>query len=108
MKKSIKNFNEFGRINESTIDSKTTLTKEEILSTGDWLEADYVNNMEGYYWKHRSIKEDDYSFYMRRYKGDGFTTINEEGKSPNKLFEGYIKNSEELKQIVNLCRLREI
>ena len=45
---------------------------------------------------------------MRRYKNDGFTTIIEQGKDDNKLFEGYIKNIEELKQIVHLCRLHEI
>ena len=90
------------------ISSKNHLTKDEIISTGDWYEADYINLMEGYFWKHKNIEEDGYVFYMRRYKNDGFTTIVEEGKDDNKLFEGYIKNIEELKQIVHLCRLHEI
>ena len=91
-----------------TISSKTHLTKEEILSTGDWYEADYINLMEGYFWNHTSIEECGYVFYMRRYKNDGFTTIIEEGKRDNKLFEGYIKNIDELRQVVHLCRLCEI
>ena len=90
------------------ISSKNHLTKDEIISTGDWYEADYINLMEGYFWKHKNIEEDVYVFYMRRYKNDGFTTIIEQGKDDNKLFEGYIKNIEELKQIVHLCRLHEI
>lgn len=88
--------------------SKNHLTKDEIISTGDWYEADYINLMEGYFWKHKNIEEDGYVFYMKRYKNDGFTTIIEQGKDDNKLFEGYIKNIEELKQIVHLCRLHEI
>ena len=88
--------------------SKNHLTKDEILSTGDWYEADYINKMEGYFWKHKSIEEDGYTFYMRRYIDEGFTTIVEQGRDENKLFEGYIKNIEELKQLVNLCRLHEI
>ena len=88
--------------------SKNHLSKDEILSTGDWHEADYINLMEGYFWKPKNIEEDGYVFYMRRYKNDGFTTIEEHGKKRNKLFEGYIKNIEELKQVVHLCRLHEI
>lgn len=95
-------------MNQSKIDDKCLLSKEEILSTGDWLEADYIGGMEGYFWKHKSIQYDDYTFYMRRYKNDGFTTIKEEGKHDNKLFEGYIKTLDDLASIMNLCRLNEI
>lgn len=90
------------------ISSKNHLSKDEILSTGDWYEADHINLMEGYLWKHKSIEEDGYVFYMRRNKNDGLTTIAEEGKEYNILFEGYIKNIDELNQIVHLCRLHEI
>lgn len=45
---------------------------------------------------------------MRRYKNDGFAIITEQGRDDNKLFEGYIKNTEELRQIVHLCRLHVI
>ena len=65
------------------ISSKNHLTKDEIISTGDWYEADYINLMEGYFWKHKNIEEDGYVFYMRRYKNDGFTTIIEQGKDDN-------------------------
>ena len=92
----------------SNIDNKPNLTKNEILSTGDWLEADYIGGMEGYFWKHKTILNDDYTFYMRRYKNDGFTTIKEEGKHDNKLFEGYIKTLDDLTSIINLCKLKEI
>jgi len=34
------------------ISNKNHLTKDEILSTGDWYEADYIKLMEGYFWKH--------------------------------------------------------
>lgn len=84
------------------------LTKYQILSTNDWLEADYINSMEGYFWKHKNILNDNYTFYMRRYVDSGFTSIIEEGKDENKLFEGYITNILELEQIIQLCRLREI
>ena len=87
------------------ISSKNHLLKDEILSTGDWDEGDYANMMEGYLWKHKSIQKDGYVVYMRRYKNDGYTTIEEQGKEENKLFEGYISNIEELNQIVHLCRL---
>ena len=33
------------------ISSKNHLTKDEVISTGDWYEADYINLMEGYFWK---------------------------------------------------------
>jgi hypothetical protein len=94
--------------NSNNISSKNILTKDEILSTGDWYESDYMNYIEGYFWKHKSIAVDGYVFYMKRYNDDGFTTIIEDGRKENKLFEGYIKNIEELKQIVHLCRLHEI
>ena len=100
--------NEYKKLFSDTIDSKNNLTKDEILITNDWLEADYINAMEGYFWKHKNIKEDGYTFYMRRYKNDGLTTVIEEGRDENKLFEGYIKNISELKQMVHLCRLKEI
>ena len=85
------------------------INKNTILSTGDWIEADYINLMEGYFWTHKNIRDDGYTFYMRRQKGDGFTVIVEENKDGNKtLFEGYINTLDELKQITHLCRLREI
>lgn len=90
------------------IDSPTTLTKEEILSTGNWYEADYINVMEGFFWTHKSIRDDGYTFYMRRYKNDGFTTIIEEGRDDNKLFEGYIKSLDDLKDVERLLMLHEI
>lgn len=90
------------------IRSKVELTKDEILSTQDWYLSDYINNMEGYYWKHKSILNDDYVFYMRRDKSDGYTVIKEEGKDDDKLFQGYIKTIDDLLQITNLCGLREI
>lgn len=88
--------------------NRVDLTKDQIISTGDWYEADYINLMEGFFWKHKNILENGYTFYMRRYKDDGFTTITEQGKDDNKLFEGYITNIEELKQIIHLCGLHEI
>lgn len=91
-----------------SIDSKTFLTKEEILLTGDWYLSDYTEGMEGYFWAHNSIEDDGYTIYMRRYNNDGMTTITEMGREDNKLFEGYIKNLEELGYIVHLCRLYEI
>ena len=84
------------------------LTKQEILDTNDWYAADYANNMEGFFWKHKSILNDDYTFYMRRFKTDGHTTIIEEGRDKIPLFDGYIESIEELKQITHLCRLHEI
>lgn len=94
---------------KNKIDSACILTKEEILSTDDWYLSDYINLMEGYFWKHKNIKEDGYNFYMRRNKNDGYTTIVENGRDDdNKLFEGYIKNNKDLKQITLLCRLHEI
>lgn len=87
------------------VSNKNHLSKDEILSTGDWDEGDYANMMEGYLWKHKSMGKDDYVIYMRRYKNDGYTTIEEQGKEENKLFEGYINNIEELNQIIHLCRL---
>jgi hypothetical protein len=96
-------------IKKIDISSKNELSKDEILSSGDWIEADYLNLMEGYFWKHKNIKEDGYVFYMRIHANDGFTTIIEENeKDSNKLFEGYIKNIEDLKQVIHLCRLNEI
>ena len=90
--------------------SKTFLTKDEILATGDWYEADYNSIMEGYFWKHKSLLNNQYTFYMRRHNDDGFTTITEEGHNRDdiRLFDGYIKNLDELKQIVHLCRLHEL
>ena len=93
---------------ENCINSKNILIKHDILLTNNWIEADYINDMEGYFWYHKNICEDGFTFYMRRYKNDGFTTITEQGRDDNKLFEGYIKNLEELKQIEYLCRLHEI
>lgn len=84
------------------------LTKEQILNSGDWLEADYINDMEGYHWKHKSILNDNYTFYMRRFKSDGSTIIIEEGRDDNKLFDGYIENIEDLNQVVRLLKLNEI
>lgn len=84
------------------------ITKQEILDTNDWYASDYANNMEGFFWKHKSILNDGYTYYMKRYKTDGYTTITGEGNYENTLFEGYIENIEELKQITYLCRLHEI
>lgn len=85
------------------------LTKDEILSTGDWYETDHINLVEGYFWKHRNIEVNGYVFYMKRFINDGYTTIVIEGREDvNTLFEGYITNIDELKQIVHLCRLHEI
>lgn len=84
------------------------ITKDEIISTGDWYLADYINSIEGFYWKHKNVYEDGYVFYMRRNKSNGFSTIIEEGRDDNKLFEGYITSFDELKQIVHFCRLHEI
>lgn len=101
----IKRFENFESSNSTS--SQNNLTKDEIISTGDWIEADYTGSMEGYFWAHTSIQKDGYVFYLRRNNYDGFTTILEKGKkNDNKLFEGYIKNIEELNQIVHLCRLR--
>ena len=44
------------------ISSKNHLSKDEILSTGDWYEADYINLMEGYFWKHKIQKKTDMFF----------------------------------------------
>lgn len=94
------------------INDKPILTKEEILQTGEWVPADYINAMEGYFWKDKTLLEDGYYFYMRRYINDGFTTVHEEGRNrdglPSKLFEGYIKTANDLEQMVHLLRLREI
>jgi len=84
------------------------ITKQDILLTEDWYEADYINLMEGYFWKHKSIQEDDYTFYMKRYKDNGFTVITEEGKEENKLFEGYITSLDDLQTIIRLLKLKEI
>ena len=84
------------------------ITKQEIISTGDWYKADYINLMEGYFWVHKSIQKDNYTFYMRRYKNNGFTTIEEEGREDNKLFEGYITSLDDLQIIVKILKLREI
>ena len=92
----------------NNISGENHLTKDEVISTGDWFEADGIGLTEGYFWKHKNIQEDGHVFYMRRNNKDGFTTIKEEGTDNNKLFEGYIKNLEELKQAVHLCRLHEI
>lgn len=88
-------------------DGKITLTKEMILSTGDWYEGDYINQMEGYFWKHKSILNDGYTFYMRRYLNDGLTIITEEGREDNKLFEGYIKSMDNLKNIIDILHLEK-
>lgn len=113
MKDVNKNFSfdmeKYGIYNTSgNIDCKTSLTKQEILSTGDWYQCDYSGSMEGYFWAHKNIEDDEYTIYMRRYNNDGMTVITEIGKEDNKLFEGYIKNLNELGYIVHFCRLYEI
>lgn len=88
---------------------KPTLTKEEILSTNNWYLADYINSREGYFWKHKNIEEDDYTFYMSRKIDTGFTEIIENGKSDDSpLFEGYILSLEDLITIERLLKLHEI
>lgn len=86
---------------------KTTLTKEEILSTNNWYLADYINSHEGYFWKHKSIEEDDYTFYMKRDINDGYTTIEEYYNDNTILFNGYILSLEDLITVERLLQLHE-
>lgn len=84
------------------------LTKENIIDTNNWYLSNYSGIVEGYFWKHKNLENNNYTFYMKRHITDGFTIIIEEGTNENKLFEGYITNIEELNQIVKLCKLHEI
>jgi hypothetical protein len=84
------------------------MTKEDILATGDWYEADSINQMHGFFWRHKSIADDGYVFYMKFFSNDGFTCIEEKGRDENKLFEGYLKTPSDLEDIVRLCCLDEI
>jgi hypothetical protein len=86
---------------------KTTLTKEEILSTNNWYLADYINSHEGYFWKHKSIEEDAYTFYMKRDINDGYTTIEEYYNDNTILFNGYILSLEDLITVERLLQLHE-
>ena len=96
------------------ISDKTTLTREEILSTNKWYLSTYINNEEVYFWEAINNETRGYGIEFKFCKDDGFSTITEinmytqAGYEDNKLFEGYIKNLEELNQIVNLCRLQEL
>lgn len=87
------------------------ITREEILTTKDWVLSTYMNGNEGYFWIHKNILEDCYTFEMKIDLGTGFTTITELSKMGNldlTLFNGYIKTKEDLEQVIRLCDLREI
>jgi hypothetical protein len=91
------------------ISSRTILTKDDIIQTGDWYLSEFINSMEGYFWIHKNIKDDSYTFHMKRSKDDGHTIVIEiTSLDNNKLFEGYIKNLDDLKDMIHLTRLREI
>ena len=87
------------------------ITREEILATNDWYLSTYMNGNEAYFWRHRSIREDQYTFEMKIDLGNGYTQIYELDKFHDvndTLFKGYLKSIDELNIIVNLCDLREI
>lgn len=97
-------------MNNYKINDKCILTKRQILATGDWSEADYINSHEGFFWVHKSISEDEYTFYMKRDSVDGSTKIIEEDRKCNDrvLFDGYIKDLGELARAVDLLKLHEL
>jgi hypothetical protein len=83
------------------------LTKKQILETDNWLETNYENDMESFYWKDKNINN-EHKFHMKRYRSDGLTFIYEEGYVKNKLFEGYITCLYDLKLMERLLKLTEI
>jgi hypothetical protein len=90
-------------------DTECKLIKDEIIATNNWYLADYINSHEGYFWKHKSILNDEYTFYMSRKIDTGFTEIIEQGKNDDvPLFEGYILSLEDLITVKRLLKLHEI
>jgi len=86
---------------------KSMLTREEIISTNDWYLSNYTNSFAEYFWKHKTIVNDGYTFSLTRYDYDGHTKIMETGKEDIILFNGYIESLDELNFLIKLCILRE-
>lgn len=85
---------------------KNNLTRQDILSTGDWYLSTYSYSRESYFWTHKSIEEDGENYELIFNTTDWSATIML-APDDNIVFDGYIQSLEELKQVTHLCRLHE-
>lgn len=82
-------------------------TKEELLSTGDWIDYGLNGVRQLFIWKHID-PEIAISCELLIYFDDGHTKLTEYDNDDDfqrPLFEGYIETLEDLQQIIKLCKL---